>query len=82
MDLETKYKKMKLSFDLMEKTAIKAMDVLADYHFNPEEVDEKTLHLIQKHNEIAQHYLNKINVPDEKKKPFIELANYLLRRES
>ena len=43
MDLETKYKKMKLSFDLMEKTAIKAMDVLADYHFNPEEVEEKTL---------------------------------------
>ena len=50
--------------------------------FRRTKVDEKTLHLIQKHNEIAQHYLNKINVPDEKKKPFIELANYLLRRES
>ena len=50
--------------------------------FRRTKVDEKTLHLIQKHNEIAQHYLNKINVPDVKKKPFIELANYLLRRES
>ena len=50
--------------------------------FRRTKVDEKTLHLIQKHNELAQHYLNKINVPDEKKKPFIELANYLLRRES
>lgn len=50
--------------------------------FRRTKVDEKTLHLIQKHNEIAQHYLNKINVPEEKKKPFIELANYLLRRES
>ncbi len=50
--------------------------------FRRTRVDEKTLHLIQEHNEIAQHYLNKINVPDEKKKPFIELANYLLRRES
>ncbi len=50
--------------------------------FRRTRVDEKTLLLIQKHNEIAQHYLNKINVPDEKKKPFVELANYLLRRES
>jgi geranylgeranyl diphosphate synthase type II len=45
-------------------------------------VDEKTLLLIQEHNELAQEYLNKINVSDEKKKPFIELANYLLRRDS
>ena len=50
--------------------------------FRRTKVDEKTLHLIQKYNEIAQGYLNQINVPDEKKKPFIELANYLLRRES
>lgn len=50
--------------------------------FRRTKVDEKTLRLVQKHNEIAQSYLQKINVPDEKKKPFIELANYLLRRES
>lgn len=45
-------------------------------------VDEKVLRLVQKHNEIGQNYLKKINVPEERKKPFIELANYLLRRES
>ncbi len=50
--------------------------------FRRKKVDEKTLRLVQKHNELAQEYLNKINVPEEKKKPFIELANYLLRRES
>lgn len=50
--------------------------------FRRTKVDEKTLRLVQKHNEIGQSYLSKINVPDEKKKPFIELANYLLRRES
>lgn len=50
--------------------------------FRRTKIDEKTLRLVQKHNEIAQSYLQKINVPDEKKKPFIELANYLLRRES
>ncbi|MGC4129183.1 MAG: polyprenyl synthetase family protein [Bergeyella sp.] len=50
--------------------------------FRRTKVDEKTLRLVQKHNEIGQNYLKQINVPDEKKKPFIELANYLLRRES
>lgn len=50
--------------------------------FRRTKIDEKVLRLIQKHNEIGQDYLNKINLPEEKKKPFIELANYLLRRES
>lgn len=50
--------------------------------FRRTKVDEKVLRLIEKHNELGQNYLDKINVPDEKKKPFIELANYLLRRES
>lgn len=50
--------------------------------FRRTKVDEKTLRLVQKHNEIGQSYLSKINVPEEKKRPFIELANYLLRRES
>lgn len=49
--------------------------------FRLTKVDEKTLHLIQKHSEIAQQYLNKIDVPEEKKRPFVELANYLLHRE-
>jgi geranylgeranyl diphosphate synthase type II len=50
--------------------------------FRRTKVDEKALQLIQKHNELAQEYLHKISVTDAKKKPFIELANYLLRRES
>ena len=50
--------------------------------FRRTKIDQKVLALIQKHNEIAQVYLDKINVSDEKKKPFIELANYLLKRES
>lgn len=45
-------------------------------------IDEKVLKLIQHHNEIGQKYLNEIALPEEKKQPFIELANYLLRRES
>ena len=50
--------------------------------FRRTKVDEKALLEIQKHNEIAQHYLNRIDVPAEKKKPFVELANYLLKRQS
>lgn len=50
--------------------------------FRRTKVDEKALRLIEKHNEIGQSYLQKIDIPDEKKKPFAELANYLLRRES
>ncbi|MDR2206977.1 MAG: polyprenyl synthetase family protein [Flavobacteriaceae bacterium] len=50
--------------------------------FRRRKADEKTLQLVQKHNEIARNYLDKINVSDEKKKPFIELADYLLKREN
>ena len=50
--------------------------------FRRTKVDVKVLQMIQKHNEIAQNYLKKINIPEDKKKPFIELANYLLRRQS
>lgn len=50
--------------------------------FRRTKIDEKVLRLIQKHNEIGQDYLRAIDLPEEKKKPFIELANYLLRRES
>lgn len=50
--------------------------------FRRTKVEEKVLREIQRHNEIGQEYLNQINIPQEKKRPFIELANYLLRRES
>ena len=50
--------------------------------FRRTKVDDKVLRLIQKHNEIGQSFLDTINLPDEKKLPFRELANYLLRRES
>ena len=50
--------------------------------FRRTKVDDKVLRLIQKHNEIGQSYLDKINLSDEEKLPFRELANYLLRRES
>lgn len=50
--------------------------------FRRTKIDEKTLRLVEKHSEIANEYLNKISVPDERKKPFRELANYLLKRSS
>ncbi|MDV3663768.1 polyprenyl synthetase [Elizabethkingia anophelis] len=50
--------------------------------FRRTKVDEKVQRLIQRHNEKGQHYLNKINLPEDKKQPFIELANYLLKRDS
>jgi len=50
--------------------------------FRRTKVDEKVLRLIQKHNELGQNHLGEIDLPEEKKKPFIELANYLLKRES
>ena len=42
--------------------------------------DKKTLELIQKHNDLAQNYLNKIKLPKEKKYPLTALAAYLLER--
>ncbi|MFN4075498.1 MAG: polyprenyl synthetase family protein [Cloacibacterium sp.] len=50
--------------------------------FRRNKVDEKVLRLIQKHNEIGHDFLKQIDAPEEKKKPFMELANYLLRRNS
>lgn len=50
--------------------------------FKKNKVDEKALRLIEKHTEIAQSYLQKTDISEEKKKPFVELANYLLKRES
>lgn len=49
--------------------------------FRRTKADEKTLRLVEKHNQIAHDYLMKVNAPEEKKRPLMELANYLLRRE-
>lgn len=50
--------------------------------FKRTKVDEKVLRLIQKHNEIGQNYLDEIEVESTKKLPFIQLADYLLRRDN
>lgn len=50
--------------------------------FKKNKVDEKALRLIEKHTEIAQSYLQKTDISEDQKKPFVELANYLLKRES
>ncbi len=49
--------------------------------FRREKIDDKAIQLVKKHNDIAHQYLAKIKVDDEKKKPLMELANYLLRRD-
>ena len=46
--------------------------------FRSTDADKKTLELIQKHNDLAQNYLNKIKLPEEKKHPLTALAAYLL----
>lgn len=50
--------------------------------FKRTKADEKALRLIEKYSEIGQSYLNKISIPDEKKKPLLELANFLLKRDN
>ncbi|MFN3021101.1 polyprenyl synthetase family protein [Chryseobacterium sp. TY3] len=49
--------------------------------FRMTKVEEKVLRLVHQHSEIALEYLNKIDVPAERKKPLLELAEYLLKRE-
>ena len=49
--------------------------------FRRTKVAEKSLKLVKKYNELAIESLNKINISEEKKRPFIDLANYLLKRE-
>lgn len=48
--------------------------------FRTLKVDALTLELIQKHDDWARNHLNQIKVSDEKKKPLLELADYLLSR--
>ena len=50
--------------------------------FRRTKADERALLLIQKHTDIAKNHLDQIKVDDEKKKPLIELAHFLLKRES
>lgn len=49
--------------------------------FRLTKVEEKVLRLVHQHSEIALGFLNKIDVPAENKKPLLELAEYLLKRE-
>ncbi|MDO4764074.1 MAG: polyprenyl synthetase family protein [Flavobacteriaceae bacterium] len=48
--------------------------------FKRTNADELTLKHIEKHNDLAQNSLNSSSLSEEKKKIFIELANYLLNR--
>lgn len=48
--------------------------------FQRTKADEKALKLVDKHNKIGQSYLEKINLLEEKKRPFQELTDYLLKR--
>ena len=50
--------------------------------FRRTKADERALLLIHKHTDIAKNHLDQIKVDDEKKKPLIELAHFLLKRES
>lgn len=50
------------------------------YIFKATGADQKTLELVQKYNYSALEFLNKTSLSEEKKKPFLELADYLLNR--
>lgn len=50
--------------------------------FRRTRVEEKALKEIQKHTDLALHYLDRIELPAEKKKPFLDLSAYLLKRMS
>ncbi len=82
MEYATEEEKKELSFWYSKKTENVDKLYSVEKIFRKAKVDEKVLRLIHKHNEIGHDYLSKINLPEEKKKPFKELANYLLRRES
>lgn len=62
--MELMSKERVIAFELMEKAAIKAMDTLADYHFNPESVDERALRNAKYH--IREYYKQRtaaVNTP-------------------
>ena len=62
----------------LNKDKIQAVEQI----FRRTKADEQALLLIHKHTEIAKNHLDQIKVDDEKKKPLIELAHFLLKRES
>lgn len=82
MENATPEEKKELEFWFSKKTDNVDKIYSVEKIFRRTKVEEKVLRLIQKHNEIGQSYLAKIEAPQDKKRPFIELANYLLRRES
>jgi len=49
--------------------------------FRKVQVDRKVLRLVTRYNDKSRYYLNKIDCSDAQKQPFIELNNYLLKRE-
>ncbi|QCX54062.1 polyprenyl synthetase family protein [Elizabethkingia sp. JS20170427COW] len=48
--------------------------------FRKIKVDEKVQQLIEKYNQKAQKYLDRVSIEDSKKQPFVQLAEYLLNR--
>ncbi len=82
MEHATETERQELEFWYSKKTENVDKVYGVEKIFRRTKVDEKVLRLIQKHNEIGHDYLKQIQQADEKKKPFMELANYLLRRES
>lgn len=48
--------------------------------FKRNKVDEKAIREIQKHTDMAFEYLERLNISEEKKKPLMDLSNYLLKR--
>ena len=82
MEHATEEEKKELDYWYSKKTENIDKVYSVEKIFRRTKVDEKVLRLIHKHNEIGHDYLSKINLPEEKKKPFKELAGYLLRRES
>lgn len=82
MEHATETERQELEFWYSKKTENVDKVYGVEKIFRRTKVDEKVLRLIQKHNEIGHDYLKQIQQVDEKKKPFMELANYLLRRES
>ena len=82
MEHATEEEKKELDYWYSKKTENIDKVYSVEKIFRRAKVDEKVLRLIHKHNEIGHDYLSKINLPEEKKKPFKELAGYLLRRES
>lgn len=82
LDHATEQEKQELKYWYSKKTDNIDKIFAVEKIFRRTKVDDKVLRMIQKHNDIGMDYLKMINLSDEKKRPFVELANYLLRRQS